>query len=661
MNKSRKGRMRTVLISDICPKSANRGIVVRPPTDDEIRQAATNPSDYQMGRIRYFSKLLCDFELLNDIYKSKKAVIEKSNKVKVSKILDQLEKIMNFYDYKDNIDVFNKDITQTTMNLHSQFEINIPVVLYNVKKWSDIVEINPKLGYSEEMMIRLGTILRDIYGSDRDVIQRQYNNQINSIFSESSEHRRATEITGLKSYEPTQEEIDRMKRIYKNLMNHFTSLYKEKRFDSPKDYIEFIAIADKVNAILNEDIMKHFVAPETIKNVGEYYDAMVNYLSTIKCDGTRTHTMTVIIDIATTNLKELNETMVNLGYVDGICNIDNYFDYIKTYRPGMVDKICNTYNIAPDEMNGNVFKDYESFMKYLYSPERIRKIDSEVYKVKRSRKSNTLRKGAELAVDYAINKKRQNTVINRASNNFKRGRRARTIDELNQLLENKVKERNLMKERLIVLCTSSNEYITLKANETKIGKDIAALKNTIKKRMINGDIEVKTDAEKLEELKEEENSILQKVKERINYSYEMEDLKDEFNYSENNIKGDDAIIAGDMFTFSFVMLTKNNEICAAAVDKLVEVFNPDNSKYYNIDYYDTDPSEFGTNYAKEIIIDYPRKSPMFKMFSQKPETANHIISLMRANISEKFGINPAIVDDSDYIKINEPFPAINLF
>ena len=206
------------------------------------------------------------------------------------------------------------------------------------------------------------------------------------------------------------------------------------------------------------------------------------------------------------------------------------------------------------------------------------------------------------------------------------------------------------------LLHDSNNVSEIKEKIAKLGKDIATLKNTLKKREAEGDIVEKTDEEKILDINNQQSIILNKVRNRISSPSEVFDLKKEFNYVENTISGDDAIIGGDMFTYSFIVKTKKDEICKTIIEVLNETFNPKGDKPYNIDIYPSDDIEN----AKEVIVDSPKKSALYKMFIAKPDMAYNIIKLVKLEVAKRIAINPVIIADEEYIKINAPFDFISL-
>ena len=650
----RKSQMRVINLKDVI-NDITDDIIVRPPNDEEIRKAATNPSDYQMGRIKYTSKILSDLELLPCVYNSKKAVIEKSSETRAKKILANLDTISVFFDGSMDIKKFYVELTKSNINLHREYEVFIPSVLYGAKDWNELTFIDPKLGYSEGLMMRLGTILRSVYGSDRNLIQQQYNSQISSVFKQNTEYKTTCEITGDKEYEPTDEEVARMKRVYLKTLKFFINIENEGIFKQPSSYVNYLNAIDSMNAILNEDIMKGFVCTDDNINVKEYIEQIKIYINTIKTSGERGNTMTVMMDIATSNLKDLNETLIKSGHIGGLKNIDNFFKYITVYKPYLVANLTEIYGLTEDMLSAEVFTSYNEFFSYFYTPEMIRKIDSIVYKNKRARVKDTLRKGAELAVDYALCEKRKKVINDRidGATVVKKRKNARSKEEIIKLMEAKTFEREELRNRL----GNNDENINaLKEKIAKLGKDIASLKNTLKRREINGDIVEKSDEEKITDINNQQNMILNKVRNRITTSAEIFDLKNEFNYVENTIEGDDAIIGGDMYTYSFIVKTKKDEVRNAIIDVLTETFNPNGSKPYNIDIYTSDVFEN----ANEVIIDYPKKSSLYKMFAAKPEMAFDIIKMVKFEVAKRIAINPVIINDEEYIKVNEAFDFISL-
>lgn len=649
----RKTQMRVIRLSEVT-NCSNDKIIVRPPSDEEIRIAGTNPSDYQMGRIKYTSKILSDLELLPDVYNSKKAVVEKSNEMRARKIIDNINNISVFFDGTMSVKDFFVELTKSNINLYKEYEISIPALLHGVKEWNEITFVDKKMGYSEGLMMRLGTILRSIYGSDRELIQQQYNSQLFSIFKENNESKTTREIVGNKDYEPTEEEVTRMKRVYIKTLNLFTTIEKEKKFKKPAAYVNYINAIDSFNAILNEDIMSGFVCSDINIDVNEYMSQIKTYMDSVKTPGERGNTMTVMMNIATTNLKELHNTLVENGCVVGLNNIENFFEYIKIYKPYLIEKLDAIYGITEEMLSADNFASYDEFFSYFYTPEMIQKIDSIVYKRKRARIKGTLRKGAELAVDFALNEKRKKVLTERIDDNTgkKRKKGARSKADIIKLIE----EKQAAREELRNLLHDSNNVSEIKEKIAKLGKDIATLKNTLKKREAEGDIVEKTDEEKILDINNQQNIILNKVRNRISSPSEVFDLKKEFNYVENTISGDDAIIGGDMFTYSFIVKTKKDEICKTIIEVLNETFNPKGDKPYNIDIYPSDDIEN----AKEVIVDYPKKSALYKMFIAKPDMAYNIIKLVKLEVAKRIAINPVIIADEEYIKINAPFDFISL-
>ena len=66
-------------------KMDKSSVILRPPTKKEIQAADTNPSDYQIAQVRILSKVLFDFGLVSQVYRSKKSSVVKSNIKEIEK------------------------------------------------------------------------------------------------------------------------------------------------------------------------------------------------------------------------------------------------------------------------------------------------------------------------------------------------------------------------------------------------------------------------------------------------------------------------------------------------------------------------------------------------------------------------------------------------
>lgn len=616
-------------------------IILRPPTHDEIDAADYNPSDYQIPQVRILSKILNDFGLVSKVYRSKQTKLNPDTRRKVQKYQqiftlfcntfnanEPIKNVRDTLDLVDNEDILSSDIVMLLNNIDS-------------------------LNAGEKMLPILASIYKDINGFNDD-------------------------------YEPSQQDLNAIKGVYNKLNNVLVTAQNNQH--SMAEVKKRIQLANTINTYMKEQIMQganNLVYNDTnVKTVSDLQNDIIEYLNGQSQEGKSIHANTALHDEAARNLRALAIKLKQDGFEGGLTT-KNVFDYLKANEPETIKWISSQYDISEDKLSGENFPTWESLAKFFYQPDMIRKIELEQLGVQqRSRATGDIRKGKNLAVDAKVVAKRKETLKKKIKSGSSKSNNATSrIETLQARLEAKEKEYDEAKQIRDKIKADWHEAKELEDKDTakeledaykkakdlafNIGKNVAAIRNSIKKAKANPDKEVKkSDIEELRDLDKKEKEIFDKAKASLDDNADIRDLEAQFDRAR-----DIDLTAFDPSeinyrTWSFVLNTTNEKIVNYVIDELNKVLpqatggTEENGKwtggYYNIDAYEPEYDDL-LQKGTEIIVDYPAESKLFKMFKKTPQLATQLMNGLVQGIRRQFQVNVSYVKDEDKIKVNEQF------
>lgn len=644
-HKSTKSRLKEIPgvaddASDEEKKEHEQKIILRRPTHAEIDAAGTNPSDYQIGQVRIFSKVLYDFGLISQIYRSKSGPIVQSN-------IRQLKK------YKGIFDTFLQ-----------KFNENEPIS--NVRKALDLVK--------NETVLLPG---------DFDIII----NKTKNLTSE-EELKRVVEdiyknaVTYVKDYELSNKEKKRVDEICKNLFDYVVGELEEGH--DIKEIKTGISYAFTINKIMKEDYMKDALKlvydDNTIETASDLEAEINEYIDSHYRERKTGHSNTLIHDEARRNLQKLAIQLKKDGYVGGLTT-KNVFDYMKANEPETIDYISETYGIDKKDLSGEHFPTWESVAKFFYSPEIIRKIEYEQLKVRnRAQKIGEVRKGSILTNKLKSVSSRKKTLQKKIQNE---GQPVSNIEKLEFRLALKEEEYKKAKEAREKMKADFDEvgqiedkqlayeirlnYERAKNLVSKIGQSVSSLKNYIKKAKSNPKRQEvkKSDFEKLQQLEKEEQELFAKAKNTMSDDMDVRELEGIINkisgtkYSFDEYKNEEEIV---YYSTSFVVNTEDEKIISFIINQLTQVLSK-YDKYFNVDAYEPENTRLG---GTEIVIDYPQNSAFYESLVNNPSFGPKMMASVVFTVKEAFGVNVAFFEPTNnlkadypkyakYIKINQKF------
>lgn len=608
-------------------KMSPETIILRPPTKAEIQAAEINPSDYQIAQLRILSKILFDFGLVSQVYRSKKATITHNNARRIEKFKTIFRTFLQNFNSNEPIANVRRAFGLVTDETFTA--VDFVNALSATKDWNS----------EEQLLQNLATIYRNInnYG---------------------------------KNTEPSQQDITIVRKTYNNLAKFVDAELKAGH--SQNEIKKAITYANTINNVMAEDELEgayDLVYKDTNVNTASDLEADIDqYLSSQQTEGKSGHANTVLHQEALQNLKELSAKMKLDGY-SGDLTTQNVFDYLHANEPDIIDYISMAYDIPAEKLSGDNFPTWESVAKFFYSPENIRRIEIDQLEVKnRARATGDIRKGALLAVDAKTIQARKKAL----EKQIEKGENKPTATSLEDKLEAKQKEYEEAKKirdgvkadyleakrsgkKKSIVNQLEKKYNEVQELAFKIGKSVSAIKHAIKKANESGkkkEVE-KSDIDKLKDLEKEEKKIYAKARKGLEADEDVREFDAIYQAEEEKDdpwEFDDAREI-DYRTWSFVVNTVNDKITDYIVDQLQKGLSSLN-KYINVGKFEPEyPEVKGT----QIIIDYPAESKLTTMLEKKPSFAYEIMDSVVYVASTKFKKNVSYYDDEEYIKINSKF------
>ena len=605
-------------------------IIFRPPTKQEIQAADTNPSDYQIAQLRILSKILFDFGLASQVYRSKSASIVKSNVKQIEKYKQIFRIFLQGFNSNEPIKNVRNLLTLVSDDI---FEVSDLITVLNATKdWSS----------ENELLMNLASMYRSI---------NQYD----------------------KNAEPSKSDVKAVRQVYNKLSDFLQSAQKASR--SPREIKKALTYANTINNLMAEHDLQganELVYKDTaVKTVSDLEADIDQYLTSQMQEGKTGHANTILHEEARENLQKLAAKLKNDGYKGGLTT-KNVFDYMKANEPETIQYISNAYNIPENDLSGEHFPTWESLAKFFYSPENIRHIEfDQLQVVQRARTTGDSRKGALLAVDAKTIAKRKERLKRQVEENPGTASVANAEDKL-EAKEREYEEakeiRDKAKADLIQAKNSgkkkseinklATKYEEIKALTFKIGKQVSAIRHAIKvaAQSPKKDQIKKSNLEQIKDLEQEEQAVYNKARKHMG---DDEDIREfEANYQQEEQVKDGWFFDDDSElkykTWHFVVNTTNSEVTDYIVALLKKGLKQI-GKFVNVDKFEPEYQELD---GTEIIIDYPEECKLTELFKKNPDLAYQIMDSCMFSVNKKFPNEPEPVsyyDDEKYIKINKKF------
>ena len=611
-------------------KLSNNQIIFRPPTKKEIQAAGLNPSDYQIAQVRVLSKILFDFGLSSQVYRSKKATLSKNNAKKIEKFKTIFRTFLQ--NFKPNEPIANVRRAFALVTNDTFTAVDLVNILKATKNWHS----------EEQILSNISTIYRNI---------NEYN----------------------KMADPSAKDLKIVRDMYNHLSNYIDT--EERAGNSSTDIIRSITYANSINNVMAEPELENaydiVYKDVNVNTVSDLEADIGEYLSSQQTEGKSRHANTVLHEEALENMKKLSTKMKDDG-LSGDFTTANVFEYLKSNEPNIVDYLNTAYGLSADKLTAENFPTWESLAQYFYKPKMLYHIDKELLDVdERARSKGATRKGALLAVDVKAVKARKDALkkqiekrkkkesnVSATSLEDKLAAKEEEYEEAKRIRD-KFKEDYLEASRVgkkkSVLNELEKKYEEAKAIAFKIGKSAASIRHMLKNAAKSGKpkkIE-KSDIEKLKDLEKEEKKIISNARKKLSDEDDVrefdamygkvEDENDPWNWNEKE--------EVNYLSWNFIVNSKNPKILGFIVNELDSALKRLN-KYVNISTYEP---EYEDVVGTQIFIDYPGDSKLAKLLELNPNLAKQIMNSVTASAREKFKTTTSYYNDDELIKVNQEF------
>jgi hypothetical protein len=614
-------------------------LIFRKPTAAEIDAVADKfnrnlGGDRQIVQIRALSKVLFDFDLLDKVYKAKKDDWNagKSNSSEVDKISKNITRVLKKYSPETPVEVVAEDLENSTSRLEKLVGVRIPELLGAIESWAQIIKNDPRTK-SADFPTGFNPLLMKNIESVVD------NNIVNT---------------------------------YKKVVDLLIDAAP--KYNTPKAYSKYVAGNETMRAVLDEPLVKRgfdaAMSTGSVQDVEELELYLTNFLNKNRIERQEGNTMTIIHDIAVKRLQYFDLLMKRKGYEGGIRNFGEMIDFLQEYRPETYEHVCRTYGL--DDESIRQFNSYKDFCNWLFGdPDNFNNILLSVPTNVRSRTKGAVAKGMDMAVrrKELMNKERNLRDKLDAPSGSKRGKRARTIEEIEKEMERiaEVREmlRNDLKKHRENGDTDSPEYAEIKKLEFDAGKQYAALKLTLKKRKAAGDSQdIKSLEDRLSDYRDKREQLEDRVFDRLESDDEMAEFNREFNRDKSREEMGDFDLGSGYRTMSFSLKLSPKEI--DVVDSIVQNIE----KYLNgkeikagregLINVDFEPGRYNGGMrmypCTRFVIDYPEKSDLFKNIKSTPKKERgviiaDIISHIQKRAQSEYGISLNLVTGDPEHKI----------
>ncbi len=617
--KSRGGQSKAAI-------NANK-LVFRKPTATEIDAVADKfnrnlGGDRQIVQIRALSKVLFDFDLVDKVYKSKTDDwnFGKTNATAVDKQIANLHKI--FFKYKPDtpVEQVAEDLENSTSRLEDEYGVRIPAIIGAMGSWQEILKHDPR------------TKSADFPTGFNPILMKNIESVVKSGF------------------------VSIYKRVNELLIDAAT------RFKNPKAYAKYVDKNETMRAVLNEPLIKRgFDAAMTspdVTDVEELTLSLKKYLSKNRIAKQTGNSMTIMHDTALKRTQYFDLIMKRNGYENGIRDFNETIDFLKKYRPETYAHVCRTYDL--DDKSIHQFESYEDFCNWLFGdPDRFNKILLSVPTNVGARTKGAVAKGMDMAVRRKELMRKEQNLRNDldAPTGSKRGKKARTIEQLESEMEQIAKLRAELKadmaERKARGETETPEYAEIKKLEFDAGKQYAALKHTLNKRKAAPESQnVKSLEDRITDYREKREQLEDRVFDRLKDDAEIDEFNREFNRDKaRETMGDFDIGSGyRTMAFSLKVSPKETEVVDSIVHTLNSYLNKKELEAGNEDLINVDYKGGKYNGGMRMYpctrfeIDYPEKSALFKKIKATPKQERvaiiaDVISHVQKEIHSEFGLN----------------------
>ena len=617
-------------------------LIFRKPTAAEIDAVADKfnrnlGGDRQIVQIRALSKVLFDFDLLDKVYKSKSDDwnLGKTNATAVDKQIGNLRRIFTKnYTPDTPVEQVAEDLENSTSRLEDEYGVRIPEIIGAMDSWQEILKHDPRTKSAD------------------------FPTGFNPILMKNIE---SVAKTGFASI---------YKRVNELLIDAAT------RFKNPKAYAKYVAKNETMRAVLDEPLLKRgldaAMTSPNVTDVEELHLFLNKHLTKNRVAKQSGNSMTIMHDTALKRIRHFDLIMKRRGFENGIRDFNETIDFLKEYKPETFEHVCRTYGL--NDKSIHQFSSYADFCNWLFgNPDRLNEILLAVPTKVGARTKGAVAKGMDMAVRRKELMRKEQNLRNDldAPTGSKRGKKARTIEEIESEMDRLAKIREELKadlkERKARGETGTPEYAEVKKLEFDAGKQYAALKHTLSKRKAAGDTQsVKTLEDRLSDYREKREKLEDRVFDRLKDDAEIDEFNREFNRDKSReVMGDFDLGSGyRTMAFTLKVSPKETEVVDFIVNGLDKYLNKkelDAGKedLINVDY---EPGKYNGGMrmypCTRFVVDYPEKSALFKKIKGTPKQERgaiiaDIISHIQKEAHRQFGltIEPVVNDPEHKIKL----------